>query len=571
MGLSARSVASAAACLSLAGFVLAIDSVSFDSTPYQANSDTSPYQTFKSSPRVEPPELLIYANTSSRIMDGYVLIGVDGKPSSGSRSPIIYNMSPGENIGTVVWAGFEYSETFDVEIQTYKNQPVISFWQGQMLDGFGCGSYHIISQNYSELAHVQPVGSEDAGDIHEFRITDDNTALLTIYWVKNADLTPFNGSSDGYIYECSFHEINIETGELIFIWNASDHTALNQTYNEFGNAGTEETPFDWFHINSIQKNADGNYLISSRCLWTVFKINGQNGQIMWRLNGKSSDFKVDAQADFHCQHHARWFDTSTRTQLSLFANMGEEDSTYSRGVLMSTDEDAKTADLITLFHNTDQTWSKYEGDLQCLNCADSDTNWFLGFGNQPYFTELTSDGTVVSDVQFAVNNVINSYRAFKFPLSSWVGKPLTNPNISWDTSEEKVYMSWNGATEVAKWEVYTAYSTNSTRWTLLGSAAKVGFETVIDVASFRKLSTYVRGKALNSNGDKLGYTDATDGTSFYEVSGETQVASTSTASATVSAASATSTSEKKSSGLSLASTSPASLVILVGMVIALFV
>ncbi|ROW07378.1 hypothetical protein VMCG_03789 [Cytospora schulzeri] len=580
MGLSTRFVASAAVCLSFVGLVAATDSVSFDTTAYEANSDLSPYQTFKSSPLVTPPELLIYVNKSSEITDGYVLMGVDGKPSSGRRPPLIYNMSPGENLGTVVWAGTDYNETFDVEIQTYKNEPVISFWQGTMLDGFGRGSYHILAQNYSELAHVQPVGFEDGGDIHEFHITADNTALLTIYWVKNADLTYFNGSADGFIYECSFQEINIETGELIFMWNASDHMSLNQTYNEFGSAGTEETPFDWFHINSIQKDADGNYLISSRCTWTVFKINGDSGEIMWRLNGKSSDFVIDAEADFHWQHHARWLDTSSRTQLSLFANMGDEDNTYSRGVLMSIDEDAKTADLITLFHNTDQTWSKYEGNLQCLDCSDPDTNWFLGYGNQPYFTELTSDGTVVLDVQFAVNNVINSYRAFKFPVSGWVGKPLTNPNISWDTSEEKVYLSWNGATEIAKWQLYTADSVNSTEWTMLTSAAKVGFETGIDVASIKKkLSTYVRGKALDSNGDELGYTDATDGKSFYALSDETTAApsSTSTASpkatatstSTSTASSATGTSDKKSSAIALAAASPACLMLLVGSVFAL--
>lgn len=516
MGLSTRLVVSVATCLSFVGLVSATDSVSFDTSTYEANSDTSPYQTFKSSPQVEPPELLIYANTPSEVTDGYVLISVDGKPSSGRLSPLIYNMSPGENLGTIVWAGVDYNGTFDVEIQTYKNEPVISFWQGTKLTGFGHGSYYILGQNYSELARVQPVGFENAGDIHEFQITDDNTALVPIYWVKNADLTYFNGSSDGYIYENSFEEINIETGELVFMWNASDHMSLNQTYKEIGSAGTEETPFDWFHINSIQKDADGNYLVSSRNTWTVLKINGDSGEIMWRLNGKSSDFVVDTEAEFHWQHHARWVDTSTRTQLSIFANMGEDDDTYSRGVLMFIDEDAMTADLVTLFYNTNETRSKYKGSLQCLNCSNFDTNWFLGYGSQPNFSELTSDGTVVLDVQFAVNDVIGSYRAFKYPLSGWVGKPLTSPNISWDTSDEKVYLSWNGATEIAKWQLYTADNVNSIDWTMLTSAAKVGFETVIDMASIKKkLSTYVRGKALDSNGNELGYTDATDGKSFY--------------------------------------------------------
>lgn len=58
----------------------------------------------------------------------------------------------------------------------------------------------------------------------------------------------------------------------------------------------------------------------------------------------------------------------------------------------------------------------------------------MGYGNQPYFTEYTSDGTIILDVHFAVTNAINSYRAFNF--ASWVGSPNTNPNISCDTPDQ---------------------------------------------------------------------------------------------------------------------------------------
>ncbi|KAK9416570.1 putative ASST-domain-containing protein [Seiridium unicorne] len=549
----ARTRATAIALLSLSQIVNAIDSASFDSGTYGSDEET-PYQTFTSSPQITPPELLIYSNTSSAITDGYVFIGVDGTSDSGQMGPCIYDMSPGDRMGTLVWTGMDYNKTFDVSLQTYKGEPVMTFFNGTLLDGFGHGSYYILNQSYSEIMHFSPVGYPNLGDLHEFRITDNDTALVTLYIVQQADLTTVNGTEDGYIYECAFQEIDIETGELIFMWNATDHVALNETYNDIGSAGDESTPFDWFHINSVTKDDDGNYLISSRTTWTLYKIDGSTGEIIWRLHGRNSDFEV-TDADFHWQHNARWTDTAAQKYITIFDNQGDDDDTYSRGMLLAVDQDAMTVTLEQEFHNGDSTYSKYEGNLQCLNCSDlSSTNWFQGYGNQPYFTEFSADGTVVLDVQFAVDNAINSYRAYKYPLTSWVGQPTTNPNISWDTSANGVYFSWNGATEVETWEVYTADTANSSAdWTKVASATRTGFETLVDVSD-SDLSTYVRGKALDSSGSILGLSDATDGSNFYTLGDESTPTSSSSSTGASAAAesSATSTDDSDSAATTMA-------------------
>ncbi|KAI1839651.1 hypothetical protein JX266_014136 [Neoarthrinium moseri] len=503
----------AGSLLPLLSAVYAMDSVSFDPGTY--GTEETPYQTYASSPGITPPELLIHSNTSSAMTSGYVFVGVDGTSDSKQTAPCIYDMSPGDNMGSLVWTGLEWNKTFDVSLQTYKGEPVITFYNGTLLDGFGHGSYYMLDQTYTEIKHFSPIGYPNLGDIHEFRITDDDTALVTLYIVKQADLTSVNGTKDGYIYECAFQEINIETGELVFMWNATDHVALNETYNELGSAGDESSPFDFFHVNSVTKDPDGNYLISSRTTWALFKIDGTTGDIIWRLNGRHSDFTVDDGADFHWQHNARWTDATAQTHISIFDNQGDDDNTRSRGMLLAVDQEAMTVSLEQDFHNGDSTYSRYEGNLQCLNCSDlSSTNWFQGYGNQPYFTEFSADGTIVLDVQFAVQNAINSYRAYKYPLASWVGKPNTNPNISWDNGTSDVYLSWNGATEVDSWDVYMADQANSTNWTKIASATKAGFETAVHLTG-SDLPAYVRGKALNSTGGVLGLTDATDGFSFY--------------------------------------------------------
>ena len=50
--------------------------------------------------------------------------------------------------------------------------------------------------------------------------------------------------------------------------------------------------FDYFHINSIDVDADGDLLVSARNTWAVYKIARRDGRVVWRLGGKKSDFAL---------------------------------------------------------------------------------------------------------------------------------------------------------------------------------------------------------------------------------------------------------------------------------------
>jgi hypothetical protein len=134
-------------------FVHARDAVSSDLNAYGASSQ-SPYQSFVSAPDLKPPELLFTKNEAG-ISDGYLFIGVNGKPGSTQNVPSIYggaqskeqrrikikyqpcpaDMSPGPRLGTLVWTGIDYKEPFDFKVQTYKGQPHLTFFLGTLLNG----------------------------------------------------------------------------------------------------------------------------------------------------------------------------------------------------------------------------------------------------------------------------------------------------------------------------------------------------------------------------------------------------------------------------------------------------
>lgn len=420
--------------------------------------------------------------------------------------------------------------------------------------GYGHGSYYILNASYAEIAHFSAVGYENLGDLHEFTITPNNTALVGIYVAQPADLTAFGGSANGYIFECVFQEIDIATNKLLFEWKATEHVALNETYNELGGAGTQDSPFDWFHINSIAKDTQGNYLVSGRVMDCVYKIDGDDGHIIWRLHGKLSDFDVDDAANFAFQHDARWVDDPDQTRMTVFDNGPTDTIGYSRGLLLAVDQGAKTVSLVTEFTNGAKTFATYEGSVQALNASDPNANFFLGYGNQPFFAELSSTGDILLDAQFGKTNAVNGYRTYKLP---WTGKPMTNPDILFNKTSSKAYFSWNGATDHESWDLLTSNgTTSSATWNLLMNMTRTGFETEMDLSSLSKqLNTWVRGRAVDGNGNVLGYTQASNGSSLVDaatnaaVNGTGSATGTTSPSSSGSATSASATATKKSAAV----------------------
>ena len=86
----------------------------------------------------------------------------------------------------------------------------------------------------------------------------------------------------------------------------------------------------------------------------------------------------------------------------------------------------------------------------------------------------------------------DTYRAYRF---AWQGHPTSPPDIAVDGN--KVYVSWNGATNVASWRVLQGDDKDNLQATK--TAAKSGFETAIPLGA----GQYVAVAALGANGRVL--------------------------------------------------------------------
>jgi hypothetical protein len=392
-----------------------------------------------------------------------------------------------DNLGRLVWFSKDRYAT-DFKVQLYMGEPVLTWWEGEIVAGHGVGEYVIFDDSYREIARVQ-AGNGYRGDLHEFSITPQDTALLTAYTETQTDLSGIGGPKDGMAWGGIAQELDIETGEVLFEWHSLEHVGVEESYRK--PPQDPSTALDYFHINSIDIDFDDNLLISAKGTYAVYKIDRESGEVLWRLGGKQSDFEMGPGTKTVSQHDARRQRDGT---ITIFDNGAPpEVREQSRGIVVDLDMDRMRSTLVREFTLPNGPLSTSQGNLQVL----PNGNVFAGWGSEPYSSEFSHDGTLLFDARFLGS--AQSYRAFRLP---WSGHPSEDPAVAVERgSDDKVtvYASWNGATEIATWQVLA--SSDPDRLEPVGSASWRGFETTIIVRTAEPL---VAVRARSASGRVIG-------------------------------------------------------------------
>jgi Arylsulfotransferase (ASST) len=376
----------------------------------------------------------------------------------------------------------------DFGVQQYRGEPVLTWWQGYMGAGVGEGEGVIMDSSYRQVALVHAADGLSA-DLHEFRLTPQGTALITAYYPVWWDARSVHGPRQTLVYDSVIQEIDVKTGLLLFQWDSLDHVPLSDGYTPLPH--DRGHPYDYFHINSIQRDADGNLIASARNTWAAYKIDGRTGRVIWSLGGKHSSFKFPSGGAFAFQHDVRVRSPGDRI-VTVFDDGAGPPIVHgeSRGLTLKLDPRHRTAKLVRVDSHDPSLVTEYEGDLQQL----PDGGQFLGWGALPFFSQFDHAGRIVLDGRFVGRNT--SYRAYRF---HWSGRPTTTPSVVAVTSGDStyVYASWNGATDVARWQVLAGTSPDALQ--SAGYVARQGFETELTVPA----ASYVAVRALDAAGHVL--------------------------------------------------------------------
>jgi len=382
------------------------------------------------------------------------------------------------------------ADAFNFEVQTYKGETVLTWWEG-LHTGYGQGEYVICDHSYREITRLR-AGNGYQGDHHEFLITPENTALITIYSKVPMDLSGVGGPVDGVVLDGIVQELDIETGEVLFEWHSLDHIGLEESY--YQPPPDLKSAFDYFHINSIDPHPDGYLTISARRTSAVYKVDRKTGEVVWRLGGEKSDFDMGYGTRTDWQHDARRHPDG---MITIFDNGGVQKDVQSRGIVVEVDEDNMRATLVREYTHPDKIFAATQGNVQVL----PNSNVFVGWGSEPFFSEFSQDGKLLFDASFP--SQVESYRAFRFP---WKGQPEDRPAVVAEAGPDNrvtLYVSWNGATEVDTWKVLAGGDPDKLE--PAGSAPRKGFETAVTLYT---TEPYFAVEARDSSGRILSTSEA---------------------------------------------------------------
>ena len=430
------------------GAVIVLASTGCGGTTDAAEPAGIPYQHFQSRPDLKPPLIKILKRTRFT-SSGYIFIAP--KKEAEQAGPLIF-----DNRGRVIWfAPLGKRPATDFRVQRYRGKPVLTWWRGRAEGGEELAHWNIYDTSYRLIKRVYPKKGLPA-DIHEFNITSRDTALYTMFH----KLTVRNRA----VLEGVIQEVDLKSGRLLFEWHSLDHVALAESYYKV--PPNPRLTFDYFHINSIEVDTDGNLLVSARNTHAIYKVNRRTGNVMWRLGGKRSDFTFPKQVRFAWQHDARRMANGT---LTLFDNeAAPKVREHSRGMVLRLDMKEMRAKLVHTYVHEPPILSVDQGNVQRLRNG----HLLIGWGHEPYITEFGPHGRTLFDARFGRPTGIDSYRAYRF---HWVGRPRVPPAVA--VNGDRAYVSWNGATDVKKWQVLAGQEKKSLH--PVQTVRKKGFETAI--------------------------------------------------------------------------------------------
>jgi hypothetical protein len=374
----------------------------------------------------------------------------------------------------------------DFRVQQLGSQPVLTWWQGYTNNGSGRGQGVIYNSAYQQIATVQAGNGLQGMDLHEFLVTPQGDAYIV-------GVSPVHyGTLTRPLMDAVVQEIDIKTGLVLFEWHALDHVPITES---FFNTKAKGFVYDPYHLNSVALDRAGNLLISMRNTWAVYKVDRSTGAIIWTLGSNQSSFKWGSGALVAFQHNAV---EQPDGSITMFDDGGGPPTVHqARAVRISVNQRRKTASLVRQYAHSPSLDTHFEGNAQVLPNGDV----FVGWGQQPYFSEFSASGSEIFDARFTSNT--SSYRAYRM---AWTGQPNTAPNIAAAPNNDgttEVYASWNGATTVTSWRVLAGLNAGSLapqaggRWN--------GLETGIPANTGMPV---FQVQALGSNGQVL----ATSGT-----------------------------------------------------------
>ena len=243
-------------------------------------------------------------------------------------------------------------------------------------------------------------------DFHEFHLFSNGNSILIAMDPRQVDMSQVieGGNPTATICGLVFQELDADRN-LLFQWSSWDHFDILDCDTNLVDLTSQI--IDLVHGNSIAIDFDGHFLLSSRHLSEITKINRVTGDIMWRLGGKNNEFTfINDPIRFSGQHSAIRMPYG---YLGLFDNGLNRLPQYSRGVKYEMNELEKTVSMVKEFRFSPDVYSPQMGNIALM----PNNHVLVGWGRNSasvFLTEYDQEGNVCSTISLLETAIYESYR-----------------------------------------------------------------------------------------------------------------------------------------------------------------
>ncbi|HUM46897.1 MAG TPA: aryl-sulfate sulfotransferase, partial [Chitinophagales bacterium] len=441
-----------------------IDEYGYDPTAKNPQKITYPLDsmpTFTITVNNNPaPGRIFYTNHEDQLGD---------KPETNSFPTII------ENDGTIIWAVDAGQDGRDFKLN--ENGYLSYFIRAR-------GIWMILDSNYNIIDSAQcKNGYELSTNDHDVMMYPDGHIFLLAYDIQTTDMTAYGGLPNAMVQYLVLQELDANR-DVVFEWRSDDHfqfTDANQ-YTPLTNLTV-----DYVHGNSIERDFDGNIIISCRNMNELTKIDRSTGNIIWRMGGENNQFTFvndNNSAHFASQHDLRRIPNGN---ITIFNNGNHMMPQVSSAKEYALDEVNKIATLVWFYEHPDvngfKVYGPATGNAQRLPNGNTMIDWGLVAAGMPNQTEVDYNKNIVWEMKFDSSGQ-KSYRVHKYDWNPC--SKITGYTMKATPKPSKTTLAWGAATGVKKYKLQyrklgssnwtSAPYTNKAKVVLTGLLASTSYE-----------------------------------------------------------------------------------------------
>ena len=276
--------------------------------------------------------------------------------------------------------------------------------------GLAAGHIVILDSAMNEIkqVHLLPYGdvvlnNRQDLDPHDFILLSDDHYFTMGCYERHVDNIPAALHPSPAIKVAVPIIQEIKNGSVVWQWDASKYPEFYANSAEHNNYADTTKTQDYMHINSMFIDpADSNLIVSFRTQDQIIKINRKNGDIVWRLGGKTSDFHLEPEQQFLRQHNAKLIEDN---QVLLVYDNGDS-ATRRKSRVLEFQLDQKNKKI-----NGFRSFDIPEAFTQYMGSADKyGEDYLIGGGSGKYVLEINSR---TGKKKFELLNNLSFYRAYK--------------------------------------------------------------------------------------------------------------------------------------------------------------